>query len=263
MIKFNSNPKDIRLRIREGNFSSTTSGVTPGFTQANLAILPVKYALDFMIFCQRNPRSCPLIEVLTPGHFEAVISTPGSDIRTDVPKYRVFEYGELIAEVTDILDYWKDDFVSFLLGCSFTFETALINAGIKLPHYESKKNVSMYMTNIKSVSSDIFSGSMVVSMRWIHRNDIDKAVETTGKYPLMHGSPIHIGDPEHIGISDITSPDFGDFSEPDSEEYTPVFWACGVTPQVVALNSDIPIMITHSPGHMFITDLRDDDFKLK
>ena len=262
-MKFNNNSKDIRLKIREGSFSSTTSGLNPGFTQTNVAILPNEYALDFMIFCQRNPKSCPLIEVLTPGKVEAQISSPGSDIRTDVPKYRVFKSGKMISEVTDISDYWRDDFVTFLLGCSFTFESALIEAGINLKHYELKKNVAMYVSNINSVSSDMFSGSMVVSMRWIHNNDIEKAVETTKKYPSMHGEPIHIGDPNKIGISDISKPDFGDFFEPDSKNYSPVFWACGVTPQIVALKSKIPIMITHSPGHMFITDLRDDDFKFK
>tara|TARA_B100000029_G_C17511403_1_gene936419 strand:+ start:558 stop:1346 length:789 start_codon:yes stop_codon:yes gene_type:complete len=262
-MKFNNNLEEIRHKIREGIFTSTTSGLNPGYTQTNVAILPSQYALDFMIFCQRNPKSCPLVEVLTPGKFEARISSPNSDIRTDVPKYRIFQSGKMIDEVTDIIDYWRDDFVTFLLGCSFTFERALIDSGIQLKHYDLKKNVAMYISNINSVSSDFFSGNMVVSMRWIKNQDIEKAIETTKKYPSMHGEPIHIGDPEKIGILDISNPDFGDFFEPDSNNYSPVFWACGVTPQVVALKSKIPIMITHSPGHMFITDLRDDDFKFE
>jgi uncharacterized protein YcsI (UPF0317 family) len=232
--------------------------MAPGHVQANLAILPRDLAFDFLLFCQRNPRPCPLLEVVEAGEVEPTQFAPGADLRTDVPLYRVYEYGEMVSEVTDISELWRDDLVSFLLGCSFSFEWALMNAGVSLRHVERGSNVSMYITNIDTRSAGVFSGPMVVSMRPIRRDLIVRAVQVTSRFPAVHGAPIHIGDPKAIGIEDISRPDLGDPAEFEEGE-VPVFWACGVTPQVVAMNSKPPLMITHSPGHMFITDKRDED----
>ncbi len=231
-----------------------TSGLAPGYVQANLAVLPKEYAFDFLLFCQRNPKPCPLIEVTEPGQREASTSSPGSDIRTDLPAYRVYRDGVLDQEISDISELWRDDLVSFLLGCSFTFEEALIQSSIPLRHIQQGKNVSMYITNIPTTPAGIFSGPMVVSMRPVHKSKVVKTVQVTSRYPNVHGAPVHIGDPGHIGIEDISRPDYGDPVEIKEDE-TPVFWACGVTPQAVAVKSKPSLMITHAPGHMFVTDL--------
>ncbi len=231
-----------------------TSGLAPGYVQANLAILPKEYAFDFLLFCQRNPKPCPLIEVTEPGQQEASTSSFGSDIRTDLPAYRVYRDGVLDQEISDISELWRDDLVSFLLGCSFTFEEALIQSSIPLRHIQQGKNVSMYITNIPTMPAGIFSGPMVVSMRPVHKSKVVKTVQVTSRYPNVHGAPVHIGDPGHIGIEDISRPDYGDPVEIKEDE-TPVFWACGVTPQAVAVKSKPSLMITHAPGHMFVTDL--------
>ena len=251
-------PKDVRELIRSGEHTSYTSGMAPGHVQANLVVLPKDQAFDFLLFCQRNPKPCPLLEVMEEGSSEARQMAPGSDLRTDLPKYRVYENGELAAEPTDILGYWRDDLVSFLLGCSFSFESALIGAGIRLPHFERGGNTAMFITSIETTPAGVFSGPMVVSMRAIPRDKLVRAVQVTSRFPAVHGSPVHIGEPAAIGVSDVNTPDLGEpveFNEGD----VPVFWACGVTPQAVAMKSKPPLMITHSPGHMFITDLRDED----
>ncbi len=254
-------PKDVRGLIRGGEFTRPTAGVAAGYVQANLAILPKEYAFDFLLFCQRNPKPCPLVEVLEPGQVEVSVTAPSSDIRTDVPLYRVYENGEMSAEISNLTGLWKSDFVSFLLGCSFSFESALINNGIRLPHFESGTNVSMYITNIPTVPAGPFSGPMVVSMRSIPQEKVVRAVQVTSRFPGVHGSPIHIGDPSAIGISNLSQPDFGDPTIIKEGE-VPVFWACGVTPQSVAMSSKPPIMVTHAPGHMFITDMKDEDYSV-
>ena len=251
-------PKELRALVRKGELARTTSGMAPGYVQANLVILPRDQAFDFMLFCQRNPRPCPLLEVVEAGSAEPRLTAPGADLRTDVPKYRVYEYGELVDEPEDISDIWQGDMVSFLLGCSFTFEEALIRAGISLRHYEQGKNVSMFITSIQTTPAGVFHGPMVVTMRPILQEKVVKAVQVTSRYPSVHGAPIHIGDPAAIGVRDVTAPDLGDPVEIEEGE-VPVFWACGVTPQAVAMSSKPPLMITHSPGHMFITDMRDED----
>jgi len=253
-----TSPAEIRRLIRNDELVRPTSGMAPGHVQANLAILPRDLAFDFLLFCQRNPRPCPLLEVVEAGEVEPTQFAPGADLRTDVPLYRVYEYGEMVSEVTNISELWRDDLVSFLLGCSFSFESALMNAGVSLRHVERGSNVSMYIANIDTRSAGVFSGPMVVSMRPIRRDLIVRAVQVTSRFPAVHGAPIHIGDPKAIGIEDISRPDLGDPAEFEEGE-VPVFWACGVTPQVVAMNSKPPLMITHSPGHMFITDKRDED----
>ena len=183
---------------------------------------------------------------------------PGADLRTDVPLYRIYEYGEMTAEVEDISEFWRDDLVSFLLGCSFSFESALTRAGIPLRHIERETNVSMFITNIPATAAGVFNGPTVVSMRPIRQEQVVRAVQVTSRFPAVHGAPLHVGDPTAIGIDDIMQPDFGDPTEIRSGE-VPVFWACGVTPQAAAMASRPPMMITHSPGYMFITDKKDED----
>ena len=253
-----TSPGELRELIRKGELVRPTSGMAPGHVQTNLAILPEDVAFDFLLFCQRNPKPCPLLEVVEVGSSEPKQMAPGTDLRFDVPRYRVYEYGELVAEVDDLAGVWRDDLVSFLLGCSFSFESAMIRAGISIRHIDAGTNVPMYITDIQTTRAGVFSGPMVVSMRPIPRQKVVKAVQVTSRFPGVHGAPVHIGEPEAIGIRDITRPDLGDPVEIREGEL-PVFWACGVTPQAVAMNSKPPLMITHAPGYMFITDMRDED----
>jgi uncharacterized protein YcsI (UPF0317 family) len=245
--------------IRSGSYDGVTSGLANGFVQANLAVLPRDLAFDFLLFCQRNPRPCPLLEVIDAGEVEPSFTAPGADIRTDVPSYRVYEHGELVAELPSLEQIWRNDLVSFLLGCSFSFEAAMSDAGIPIRHQEAGSNVPMYITNIATKPAGVFSGPMVVSMRPVAQDKIVRAVQVTSRFPDTHGAPVHIGDPEAIGIRNIAAPEFGDAVEIRAGE-VPVFWACGVTPQAVALNCKPPLMITHSPGKMFITDRRDAEY---
>ncbi|KAB3531499.1 putative hydro-lyase [Alkaliphilus serpentinus] len=252
--------KMARKIIGEGNWEGPTPGLAQGYTQANLVVLPYKYAFDFLLFCQRNPRPCPILEVCERGKYTTTKVASNGDIRRDIPKYRIYEDGNLAREVTSIEDIWQDDFVSFLLGCSFTFESALLKEDIPIRHIEEERNVPMYITNIECAPAGIFSGTMVVSMRPIPRRLVEKAVEITSQFPKVHGAPIHIGNPEGIGIKDITLPDFGDMVTIKDDE-VPVFWACGVTPQVAIMRAKPDLVITHAPGHMFITDVRDEELK--
>jgi uncharacterized protein YcsI (UPF0317 family) len=247
-------PRDIRADIRSGKLTGVTAGLGQNFVQCNLAVLPKAQAYDFLLFCQRNPKPCPLVEVCDAGSAEPVGVALGADLRTDIAKYRIFEHGELKAEVDDIHAYWRDDLVAFLLGCSFTFEWALMEAGVKLWHVENGKGVAMFRTSLACRPAGAFHGPVVVSMRPIPAAQLSKVVTASARYPGAHGAPVHIGDPAAIGIADIMRPDYGDpqaFGPGD----VPVFWACGVTPQAVALAAKVPFMITHSPGHMFVTDM--------
>jgi len=247
-------PREIRADIRSGKLSGPTAGLGAGHVQANLAVLPKEQAYDFLLFCQRNPRPCPLIEVTDVGSPEPLGVAPGADLRTDIARYRIYKDGELADEVVDVTPYWRDDLVAFLLGCSFTFEWALLEAGIRLWHVEQGRNVAMWRTSIACRPAGVFHGPMVVSMRPIPAAQLAKAVTASARFPSAHGAPVHIGDPSAIGIADVTRPDWGD-AQPFGPGDVPVFWACGVTPQAVALASKPPFMITHSPGHMFITDV--------
>ena len=251
-------PEELRSLIRKGELTRPTSGFAPGYVQTNLVFIPKDLSFDFLLFCQRNPKPCPLIEVVEAGSAEPTRTAPGSDLRTDAAKYRVFRHGQLEAEVEEITDYWQDDLVSFLIGCSFTFEAALIQAGIRLQHVDQGTNVSMFVTSIEAAPAGAFSGPLVVTMRPIPQEKVVRAVQVTSRYPSVHGSPVHIGDPAAIGVRDISVPDIGDPVE-IREGDVPVFWACGVTPQAVAMSSKPPLMITHAPGHMFITDLHNED----
>ena len=247
-------PRAVRQLIREGKWRRPTSGLCLGRAQANLAILPKDLAFDFLLFALRNPKPCPLLEVLDPGNPEPKRAAPGADLRTDIPRYSVYREGRLVDEPTDILRYWRDDFVAFLIGCSFTFEAGLVQAGIPVRHMDLNRNAAMYITNIACEPAGIFHGPMVVSMRPIPAGMVAKAVQVSGRYPAVHGAPIHVGSPETLGVKDIQRPDFGDPSVFHPGE-VPVFWACGVTPQSVAMTAKPDIMITHNPGYMFLTDI--------
>jgi uncharacterized protein YcsI (UPF0317 family) len=245
---------ELRKQIRNNEFIQPTTGFAMERVQANIVILPKKHAYDFLLFCVRNPKSCPLLEVTDIGSpYLHKYSLTNIDIRTDIPKYHVFINGELVDQPFDIKKYWRDDLVCFLLGCSFTFEDALIKNEIPIKNITQGKNVAMYQTNIDCNESGVFSGKVVVSMRPFHYSHIPRVFEITSKYPSVHGTPIHVGEPKAIGITDIHYPDYGDPIEISPDEI-PVFWACGVTPQAVCLNSKPEIMITHAPGHMLITD---------
>jgi uncharacterized protein YcsI (UPF0317 family) len=251
-------PGEIRRRIRSGEWRSPTAGLAPGFAQANLVVVPRDTAYDFLVFCQRNPKPCPLIDVTDPGNPEPPYAARGADLRTDLPRYRVYRRGELETEETEITRFWRPDLVAFLLGCSFTFETAMQHAGLPVRHIEDGRNVSMYVTTTACQAAGGLHGPMVVSMRPLPLVLVPRAVLITGRYPRAHGAPVHVGDPEAIGIRDLARPDFGDPPRIEPGE-VPVFWACGVTPQAVAREAKVDLMITHAPGHMFITDLLDED----
>ena len=252
-------PAELRARIRRGEWRQVTAGLAPGYAQANLVVLPRAAAYDFLVFCQRNPKPCPLIEVTDPGNPEPATSAPGADLRTDVPRYRVHRRGRPVVEETDIRSYWRDDLVAFLLGCSFTFETAMRRAGIPVRHIDCGRNVPMYVTSIPCRPAGALHGPMVVSMRPLPAAHVPRAVLITGRYPRAHGAPVHMGDPAAIGIRDLGRPDYGEPPVMEPGE-VPVFWACGVTPQAVAMAAGVDFMITHAPGHMFVTDLLDEDF---
>lgn len=248
-------PASARLQIREGKWKEPTSGLCPGYAQANLVVLPQKYAYDFLLFAQRNPKPCPLLEVSDTGSRFLKKIANNADIATDIPKYRVYENGKLTGEYSDIIPFWRDDFVSFLIGCSFSFESELTEAGIEMRHNTEHCNVPMYLTNIPCAPAGSFHGNMVVSMRPIPHEQVVKAVTVTSTIPRVHGAPVHIGCPEAIGIGNLDQPDFGD-AVTVKEGEVPVFWACGVTPQAAVMASGPDFCITHAPGHMLITDMK-------
>ena len=253
-------PAEVRTLIRTGQITGQTSGMCDGYAQANLLILPMEYAYDFLLFTQRNPKSCPLLEVGDVGSRVVKTMANTADIATDLPKYRVWENGVMSGEYTDISHLWRDDFVYFLIGCSFSFEGELLAAGVPVRHIEEGKNVPMYLTNIECERAGIFHGKLVVSMRPMPADQAIRAVSITSTMPRVHGAPIHIGDPAAIGIRDISSPDFGD-SVTVGDGELPVFWCCGVTPQSAVMSAKPAIAISHAPGHMFITDVKNTHLK--
>jgi len=248
---------EVRRMIRQGKWRKPTAGLAPGFVQANLVVLPHELAYDFLLFTQRNPKPCPVIEVTDTGSPEPKLSAPGADLRTDIPSYRIYRNGSLVQEVMDLREVWTPDLVSFLLGCSFSFETALLKAGVPIRHVEEEKNVPMFTSSIACAPAGRFAGPLVVTMRPIPAHLVPKAVQVSSRFPAVHGAPVHVGDPAAIGIRDLGRPDFGDPVTIYPGEI-PVFWACGVTPQAVAMQSNPALMITHTPGHMFVTDLKDE-----
>ncbi len=244
----------IRQRFRNGSTAAHTSGLADDLVQANLVILPREVAADFLLFAQRNPRPCPVLAVGDPGSPHLPGLAADLDLRTDLPRYRVWHHGELVDEPADVRSMWRDDLVAFAIGCSFSFEWALRTEGIGIRHLERGCNVPMYRTSIATHPAGSFGGPMVVSMRPMAASDAIRAVQITSRFPAVHGAPIHIGDPSLIGIDDIAQPDYGD-AVPVLPHELPVFWACGVTPQAALKQAQPPFCITHAPGAMLITDL--------
>ncbi|AZT85638.1 putative hydro-lyase [Marinobacter sp. NP-4(2019)] len=256
-----STPQAVRRAAREGILTGPTSGLASGYVQVNLVILPESQAAGFLRFCQANPKPCPLLAVSEPGARNSTLLGRDLDIARDVPAYRIYRNGQVSDTRTDVADDWREDLVTFALGCSFTFEHALINAGLKVRHIEETRNVPMFNTSVPLTSSGGFGGNLVVSMRPFAAADAIRAIQITTRYPQVHGAPVHIGAPSLIGIADLNTPDYGDsVSVGDSE--IPVFWACGVTPQQVLIDSGVEFAITHSPGHMLVTDIPDSSLAL-
>jgi uncharacterized protein YcsI (UPF0317 family) len=245
-------PREARAIIRRGEYAGHTAGIAGAFVQGNLCILPRQLATEFAAFCQRNPKPCPVIGMGAPGD-PALPDLGDIDIRTDVPCYRVFKDGKLVDEPTDIRKYWTDDLVTFVLGCSFSFEQPILQEGIRLQHVERDTVVPMYRTSIDCVPAGPFKGKMVVSMRPMTPPDAIRAVQITSRFPAVHGAPVHLGLPEAIGVRDLMRPDWGDPPRMTGDQL-PVFWACGVTPQVAVEAARPPLCITHKPGSMLITD---------
>lgn len=245
-------PRELREIIRQGRWSGGTEGLARGYAQANLIILPQEVALEFLIFCQRNPKPCPIVEVTDPGS-PFVTQVAQADLRTDLPRYSVYKDGKLVDQPTDVTAYWRDDLVGFLIGCSYSFEEAMLNAGIPLRHQQENKIVSVYTTNVDCVPCGRFAGPMVVSMRPVKRDQLVRAIQVTSRFPATHGAPVHVGDPSLIGV-DLDKTDFETGVFDLAEDDVPVFWGCGGTPQAVALESKIDFMITHKIGHLFVTD---------
>jgi uncharacterized protein YcsI (UPF0317 family) len=250
-------PKELRQFIRNREWTTPTSGAAKGYLQANLVMLPREQAFNFLLFCVRNPKPCPILDVLEPGQTEPAIA-PGADLRTDLPRYCIFENGQLKEEVEDVSALFNADMVCFLLGCSFSFENAMLAAGLPIRNLEENKNVSMYITRIPCQPAGPFSSSLVVTMRPMTPEQAIRAVQVTTRFHLTHGAPVHIGSPEAIGIKDLNRPQFGDPVTIEDGEI-PVFWACGVTSQLAATSASLPLVITHAPGHMFVSDLHDED----
>ncbi|HET8959259.1 putative hydro-lyase [Nocardioides sp.] len=249
-------PAEARALFRAG-LRTPTAGWCRGWTQANLIAVPSDLAYDMLLFAQRNPKACPLLDVGDVGSVST--SLMSGDLRTDVPAYRVFEDGELVDEPDDVRDVWREDLVAFLIGCSFTFEAALLDAGVPVRHIEQDVNVPMFRTSVPTRPAGRLGGPLVVSMRPVRARDVAAAVRVTARYPAVHGAPVHVGDPEAIGISHPDRPDYGDPVEIRADE-VPVFWGCGVTPQAAVVASRPPFAIGHAPGHMVLTDARDSDY---
>jgi len=248
--------RQARLQYRAG-LVKPTAGIAPSMAQCNMISLPSSFAWDFLLYAQRNPKACPILDVIEAGGHQTILAQD-ADLRTDIPLYRIWQDGKLSEELTDVSKIWSKhpDLVTFLIGCSFSFEGALLQAGIEIRHISENKNVPMYITQIACRPAGKISGTMVVSMRPIAANRVADAVQITGRYPAVHGAPVNVGDPSALGIKDINKPDFGD-SVTIKDGEIPVFWACGVTPQAAVMASKIPFAITHAPGYMFVTDTPD------
>jgi uncharacterized protein YcsI (UPF0317 family) len=251
-------PLDVRLACRAGEITGPTAGLAPGYVQGNLVILPQDIAGDFLRFAQANPKPCPVIGTGEPGAWSVPALGADLDLRTDLPRYRVWRNGELVDEPTDVRGYWRSDLMAFVIGCSFSFEEALEEAGLPLHYVACGLNVPMFRTNIACQPAGRFSGPLVVSMRSFKPADAIRAIQITSRYPSVHGAPVHIGLPEAIGIADVMKPDYGDAVEVRPGEL-PVFWACGVTPQAVIAAAKPDFAITHAPGSMLVTDRKNID----
>lgn len=259
LLPAEATPAQWRAAFRAGT-TGPTSGLAPGHTQANLVCLPREYAYDLLLFAQRNPKPCPLLEVTEPGSWSPALAA-GADLRTDLPGYRVWQNGLLVATPRDVFDVWRNDLVSFLIGCSFSFETLLQQAGVPLRHVEQDVTVPMYVTDRECVPAGRFRGPLVVSMRPIPAASVAEAAAITALMPAVHGAPVHVGAPEALGIGDLGKPDFGQAVKLADGD-VPVFWACGVTSQTAVMQAAPSFAITHEPGHMFLTDARDLEYRI-
>jgi len=259
-------PRDIaaeaRQACRSGQFTGPTANVAPGHLQGNLVVLPEKLAAAFRQFCEINPKPCPLVGMSEVGKPTIPALGADLDIRTDLPRYRVWRDGELVREPTDVIADWRDDLVAFVIGCSFSFEEALMADGLGIRHIEQCRNVPMYRTNVPCAPAGPFAGPLVVSMRPFKPADAARAAQITARFPRVHGAPVHVGDPQQLGIADLGKPDYGDAVDIAPDE-VPVFWACGVTPQSVILTSRPDFAITHAPGCMLVTDRRNAEFAIR
>jgi uncharacterized protein YcsI (UPF0317 family) len=253
-MRVTTSAAELRAVARRGEWRGTTAGHCPAYQQANVVILPEEAAIEFAAFCTRNPTPCPIIEITPPGDPEPARAAPGADLRTDVPGYRIYRKGELAEQRGDIRDLWRDDLVTFLLGCSFTFEHALIEAGVSVRNVECGTIVPMFVSSLICLPAGRFHGPMVMTMRPIPEAQVQLVRELSARYPHAHGAPLHVGDPQAIGIADLGRPDYGEPVSILSGE-VPVFWGCGVTPQAVAIEARAALMITHEPAQMFLTDL--------
>lgn len=250
-------PVELRMRARRGEWTGLTAGLLGGYVQAGVAIMPKSIAYDFLLYCQRNPRPFPLMEVTDEGCREAVKTAPGSDLCTDLPGYRVYRDGEMVDETTSIEKYWRDDFISFIFGCSFSFEEEMLKAGVPVRNIEQGINAPIFVTKLKTVPAGIFQGSLAVTMRPVPSGMVTRTIQVTSRFPSFHGAPIHVGSPENLGIYDFSKPDYADTVAFEPGD-VPVFWACSVTLQAIMPVCRPEILITQSPGHMFVTDLKNE-----
>jgi uncharacterized protein YcsI (UPF0317 family) len=249
-----SDPRAARRAIRDGSYAGYTAGIAPGYVQANICILPRAYAEDFLLFCQRNPKPCPLLARSDVGDPRLPTLAADLDNRTDIGLYHVFRDGELVEGANDITSLWNDDLVTFALGCSFSFEEALLQAGLRLRFLERNNVAAVYVTNIETIAAGPFHGPLVVTMRPFRPADAIRAVQITSRFPNVHGAPVHIGKPESIGVD--LSGRYHNIGDPEiAEDELPLFWACGLTPQLAVKNAKPPLCITHAPSCMLITDL--------
>lgn len=257
------NPAQARAAIRSGSWARPTAGLAKGFAQTNLAIVPSEYAADFLRFCMANRQACPILDVTAPGDPCPASIGGNIDLRSDLPRYKIFENGLVVDEPSDITHYWRDDLVSFSIGCSFSFEEPLMADGVRMKHIEQGTGVPVYRTNIPLIPAGPFGGNLVVSMRPLTPTDAIRAVQITTDMPSVHGAPVHIAKPELIGIDNLMEPDFGFPPIIDEDTELPVFWACGVTPQIALMNAALPFAISHAPGYMLITDVPNHTLKYR
>jgi uncharacterized protein YcsI (UPF0317 family) len=246
-------PRQFRDRVASGAWNHSTTGVCLGYTQANLAVMSHEYAFDFLLFCQRNQQACPVLDVVEPGAVTSELFAPGADLRTELPRYRVYREGDLVDERTEVTDLWPEEAVAFLLGCALSCDEALLEAGVPVRHLEDGMQAPVYLTDHQMVAAGRFAGPLAVNMRPVPAGLVARAAAVTSRFPSAHGGPMHIGDPAGLGIRDLADVRAGAAPSPRPGD-VPVFWACGVSAELAARRAELPLMITHAPGHMFVTD---------
>jgi uncharacterized protein YcsI (UPF0317 family) len=241
---------------REGRYDGLTRGVALGYLQCNLVVLARSYAYDFLVYCERNQRACPVLEICEAGNPEPRELAPGADLRTDLPRYAVYRQGIRGPDVADVRDLWQPDSVAFLIGSGISFDQALEDAGVP-----TGQNRWVLRTSLPTKPAGPFRGNLVVTMRWLSAEQSIRAVQVTSRYPFNHGAPIHIGNPSEIG-ADVEHPLVGRAVDRVPDGVVAVFWACGVTPQEAAIAAKPDLMVTHAPAHGFVTDRAAKDFAL-